>query len=69
MEVNFYTNEFKEKCESKKLNPIDFHNKLQQRLPQYKGRWEKSMADQIQHLPNFDQVVREITRQIKKLKL
>lgn len=54
MKVEFYINEFKAKCESKKINPANFHNRLEQRLPQYKGRWQKSMADQIQDLSDFE---------------
>ncbi len=69
MEVNFYLKEFANKCSTKKLNPADFQKKLAERLPQYKGRWESSMNEQIQNLPNFDQVEREVMRQLKKLKL
>jgi len=69
MDVDFYINEFKTKCESKKVNSADFHKKLEQRLPQYKGRWQKSMKDQIQELPNFETVSREVLRHLKKLEL
>jgi uncharacterized protein len=68
MDVNFYLKEFANKCESKKLNPADFQKKLAERLPQYKGRWESSMNEQIQNLPDFDQVEREVMRHLKKLK-
>ena len=67
IDLSFYTTEFKAKCESKGLNPSDFHRKLENRLPQYKGRWKKSMADQIQDLPDFDQVLREVMRHLKQL--
>jgi uncharacterized protein len=69
MEVDFYLAEFRTKCESKEIDPTEFHKKLEQRLPQYKGRWQSSMADQIQDLPDFDQVEREVMRHIKKLVL
>lgn len=69
MDVAFYTIEFRAKCESKEIDPTDFHNKLEQRLPQYKGRWKASMADQIQDLPDFDQVVREVMRHLKNFEL
>ena len=69
MDVDFFTNEFKIKCECKALNPDDFHAKLEQRLPQYKGRWQKSMSEQIHDLPDFEQVKRETMRNLKKLKL
>ena len=67
MDIDFYINEFITKCENKEVNPADFHKKLEQRLPQYKGRWQKSMADQIQELPDFETVSREVMRHLKKL--
>lgn len=67
MDVDFYTNEFQKKCASKKLNSSDFPKKLVERLPQYKGRWKTSMSEQIKDLPDFDQVVREVQRHLKKV--
>jgi predicted nucleotidyltransferase component of viral defense system len=69
MEVDFYANEFKAKCQSKGLDASDFHLKFEQRIPQYKGRWQRSMGDQIHNLPGFDQVEREVIRHLKKLEL
>lgn len=69
MDIDFYTNEFKTKCENREINSTEFHEKLNQRLPQYKGRWQKSMADQIHDLPDFEQVEREVMRHIKKFVL
>ncbi|MEP7195285.1 MAG: nucleotidyl transferase AbiEii/AbiGii toxin family protein [Saprospiraceae bacterium] len=69
MEANLYLKEFANKCSTKKLNPADFQKKLVERLPQYKGRWESSMNEQIQNLPDFDKVERELMRHLKKLKL
>ena len=69
MNIDFYITEFRQKCENKDIDPTTFHAKLEQRLPQYKGRWEKSMADQIQDLPDFETVLREVMRHLKKLEL
>lgn len=69
MDIGFFINEFHTKCENKELNPADFHNKLEQRLPQYKGRWQKSMADQIKDLPDFEKVEREVMRHLKKFEM
>lgn len=69
MEVDYYTPEFIHKCESKELIPAEFHQKLEQKLPQYKARWVKSMSDQIKDLPDFDKVQREVQRQIKNWKI
>lgn len=65
MEVEYFTNEFRNKCICKQQNPDDFHKKLEQKLPQYKARWQKSMSDQIKDLPDFEQVEREVSRKIK----
>jgi predicted nucleotidyltransferase component of viral defense system len=69
MDVDFYLNEFETKCKSKELNHTDFPKKLAERLPQYKGRWQSSMSEQIKDLPDFDQVEREVQRHLKKLNL
>ncbi len=67
LELDLYINEFIAKCESKNVNPKNFFKKLEQRLPQYKARWQKSLKEQIQDLPEFEQVEREVKRCIKKL--
>ena len=69
MEADFYLDEFRKKCASKGLNPADFHMKLAERLPQYKGRWKSSMSEQIKNLPEFDKVGREVQRHLKRLKV
>ena len=67
LNIDFYINEFQAKCASKGLDASDFPVKLKRRLPQYKARWKKSLADQIQGLPEFDRVEREVLRRLKKL--
>jgi predicted nucleotidyltransferase component of viral defense system len=69
MDIDFYVREFKTKCESKGLQAVDFTRKLAERLPQYKGRWQSSLSEQIKDLPDFGQVEREVQRHLKKLKL
>ncbi|MDO8995160.1 MAG: nucleotidyl transferase AbiEii/AbiGii toxin family protein [Sediminibacterium sp.] len=68
MDTTFYVSEFEAKCKSKDLIYTDFLKKLDERLPQYKGRWKSSMSEQIKDLPDFDQVEREVLRHLKKLK-
>jgi predicted nucleotidyltransferase component of viral defense system len=68
MDADFYVSEFEAKCKSKDLLHTDFPKKLNERLPQYKGRWKSSMSEQIKDLPDFDQVEREVQRHLKKLK-
>ena len=69
MDVDFYLNEFEAKCKCKNLKHTDFLQKLTERLPQYKGRWQSSMSEQIKDLPDFEQVEREVQRHLKKLNL
>jgi hypothetical protein len=69
MSVDFYLSEFEIKCKSKELNHADFPKKLAERLPQYEGRWQSSMSEQIKDLPDFEQVEREVQRHLKKLNL
>jgi len=66
LEIEFLISEFIVKCENKNINPKNFFKKLEQRLPQYKARWQKSMKEQIQDLPEFEQVEREVMRYLKK---
>lgn len=68
MDIDYYMNEFEAKCKHKGLDPKDFFTKLEQRIPQYKARWEKSMSDQIKDLPDFEKVDREVQRHLKKIK-
>ncbi|HMM52862.1 MAG TPA: nucleotidyl transferase AbiEii/AbiGii toxin family protein [Burkholderiaceae bacterium] len=68
MEANFYLAEFEAKCKSKELLHTDFPEKLDERLPQYKGRWKSTLRDQIKDLPDFEQVERKVRKHLKKLK-
>jgi predicted nucleotidyltransferase component of viral defense system len=66
MDVDHYVHEFREKCESKGIDASSFHQSIEKRIPQYKGRWARSMADQIKDLPPFEQVQRELNRHFKR---
>jgi len=68
MDAALYVYEFEAKCKSKELQHTDFPKKLDERLPQYKGRWKSSMSEQIKYLPDFEQVEREVKKHLKKLK-
>ena len=67
MEVEYNLNEFVGKCAAKNLNPSDFPKKLAERLPSYKGRWQSSLSEQIQNLPNFERVEREVLRRLRNI--
>lgn len=66
LNIGFYMTEFRNKCKSKGIHSYEFPSKLAERLPQYKGRWQVSMKDQIRDLPDFDKVEREVQRNFKK---
>ena len=68
LDFGFFMNEFKNKCKSKGIDSSTFSAKLSERIPQYKGRWQVSLNDQIKDLPGFEQVEREVQRDIKNLK-
>jgi predicted nucleotidyltransferase component of viral defense system len=67
MEIEYYLGEFAGKCAAKNLNPADFPKKLADRLPSYKGRWQSSLSEQIQNLPNFERVEREVLRRLRNI--
>jgi len=69
MDIEFYIAEYAQKCEAKGIAPSSFYKSLGKRLPQYKGRWARSMADQIMDLPPFEQVEREMNRHLKKFEI
>jgi uncharacterized protein len=68
LDISFHMNEFKKKCTTKGIDYTTFLAKLSERVPQYKGRWQVSMNDQIKELPGFEQVERDVQRNLKKLK-
>jgi uncharacterized protein len=68
MEIEFYSSEFAGKCANKNLNSADFPKKLAERLPSYRGRWQSSLAGQIQNLPSFERVEREVNRHLRGVK-
>lgn len=69
MDTDTLLDKFKKKCIDKGLNPADFHKKLEERIPQYKGRWESSLAEQIKDLTSFEKVERETMRHLRKFKI
>ncbi|WP_409029322.1 nucleotidyl transferase AbiEii/AbiGii toxin family protein [Gracilimonas sediminicola] len=67
MDFEFLLPEFSTKCEHKELLSSDFEEALQRRLPQYQARWAGSISDQIQELPEFQQVEREVQRHFRNI--
>jgi len=69
MDLEFLLPEFSQKCELKGLHSSGFEDALQKRLPLYKARWSGSISDQIQELPEFEQVKREIQRHFRNVEI
>ncbi len=65
MDAEYFKNEFAEKCKAKGLSSDGFSKKLVERIPQYKGRWQASISEQVKGIPDFEQVQREVLRGLK----
>jgi len=66
-DLEFLLPEFSQKCKHKGLQSADFEDALQKRLPLYQARWTGSISDQIQELPEFEQVEREVQRHFRSI--
>lgn len=66
MEMNDLLSEYEEKAIFKGLNPEKIGERLNAILPAFKKQWQTSMSDQINDLPPFDQVERELRRHFRK---
>lgn len=69
MDIELLQPEFERKAINKGLNPKEFPIKLQAKLNVYRNQWKGSLNDQINDLPDFDRVIREVNKQVRKLKL
>lgn len=67
MELEDCFPEFEEKAKYKGLKPEGLEKRLEQLMPTFKSRWASSMSDQIQDLPPFEQVSRELGRHFRKI--
>ena len=67
LEMSDYISEFEEKTKFKNLNPDNLKIRLEQLLPVFKTRWVGSMNEQINELPPFEKVSRELGRHFRKL--
>jgi predicted nucleotidyltransferase component of viral defense system len=67
LEMSDYSLEFEEKARHKSLKPENLEKRIEQLLPAFKSRWEKSISGQIKDLPPFEQVSRELGRHFRRL--
>lgn len=58
---------FQEKTKHKGFDPMKIGEVLIAKQKKYKANWEKSLTHQIQDLPEFDKVWRELSRNVRKL--
>lgn len=58
---------FREKAAHKNLDSLTILNVLKGKEKKYKAGWEKSLKHQINDVPEFDEVWRDIMRSIKKM--
>lgn len=58
---------FKDKTEHKDHDPLSIMDVLQAKERKYKASWENSLKHQVKNLPEFDQVWREVNRQVRQM--
>jgi uncharacterized protein len=57
--------EFERKARHKNYDPARFKTALEGKLLQYKARWQGSLVDQMQNLPDFDTAVRALKKHMR----
>lgn len=67
MDITDHNFEFERKAENKGHNPGDFQTKFDAKQNTYKRDWNASLGNQIQDLPDFNQVTRELNKHFRKL--
>lgn len=67
MDITYSWPEFERKAKNKGHDPAGFKEKVQGKLPSLKGRWKGSLLTQIRILPDFDLVVRELNKHLRKV--
>ena len=69
LDIKFLQPYFERKAKNKGYDPTQFPEKFDVKLNSYKARWQGSLRDQINNLPNFDRVVREVKKHIRTLNI
>jgi uncharacterized protein len=63
-----YWREFTQKAHHKGHNPNKFTVRVEEKMLSFKARWESSLSAQIHFLPLFNQVTRDLSKHLQKLK-
>jgi len=66
MDLNDYLSEYNAKCNQKGVDGKNLIGVFEEKVPIFKAHWTKVLKDQIHELPDFDQVVREVRRALKR---
>lgn len=56
---------FEQKARAKDLDPARFAERLSDREPQYAQRWERELSDLEPDVPAFEQVIRQLRRELR----
>ncbi len=67
MDIKHTWPEFERKAKNKGHEPADFAKKVQSKFNSFKGRWQGSLANQIQDLPDFNTVTRELNKHFRRV--
>jgi predicted nucleotidyltransferase component of viral defense system len=67
MDITYSWPEFERKAKNKGHLPSAFKEKVQAKMNSFKGRWQGSLFSQIRDLPDFDLVVRELNKHLRKI--
>jgi uncharacterized protein len=67
MDITHSWPEFERKARNKGHLPSAFKEKLQAKMNSFKGRWQGSLSSQIRALPDFELVVREVNKHMRKV--
>jgi predicted nucleotidyltransferase component of viral defense system len=67
LSITDYYNSFSEKAKHKRLEPTDFLDKVEKRMPKFKEQWIGRLKNQIHldRIPNFSDVERELGRHFR----
>jgi uncharacterized protein len=67
MDIAYSWPEFERKAKNKGHTPSAFKDKVLAKINGFKGRWEGSLASQIKDLPDFDLMIREVNKHLRKV--
>jgi predicted nucleotidyltransferase component of viral defense system len=66
LDPSFVWPAFERKSRHRQIDPDLFAARFEQRLPQYKARWESELSDHVSGAPpQFDQVLRAVRRELR----